>query len=322
MPDHGNSSAEITADKSPPLGVPSNPELIGRGRYLVRSIRNLQKREKNILSNMDAKNNRMDKDVKESNQANSIMMMDIAKAKAQMFKELKSNQDFYRNNVKTSHNILTQETDALEIVERELNRARNRIGLIHEQRGNKLRLVEINRYYGDKYQHHTYILKMITLVFALILVLTFLYNYGILPPIVYSALFLIIASVGAYQIIAQLYDAYARDNMYYQNYNWNKLKTPPPKDDGSGSKSPYPSDEDMDAVCVGQECCREEHTWVPQPFNQCFKNVALKEDPLLLKHFGPKGYPKYDPSKASNETKSDGSSLYSKETQSLMAGMN
>jgi len=314
-------SNEINSDKSPPLGVPSNPEMIGRGKYLVNSIRKLQRREKNILANMDAKNNRMDRDVKESNQANSIMMMDIAKAKAQMFKELKSNQDFYRNNVKTSHNILTQETDALEIVERELNRARKRIGLIHEQRGNKLRLVEINRYYGDKYQHHTYILKLITLVFALILVLTLLYNYGILPPIVYSALFLIIGSVGVYQIIAQLYDAYARDNMYYQQYNWNKLKTPPPKDDGTGAKSPYPSDNKMDAVCIGQQCCREEHTWVPQPFNQCFKNTALQEDPLLVKHFGPAGYPKYDPSKASSATKPDGSPAYSDATSQLMTGM-
>ena len=79
-----------------------------------------------------------------------------------LYSTLRENRDYYNQNLTSAKHTLVQQTDALEVVELELNRTKNRVQLLNDERIRRLRLVEINRYYGDKYKHHTSILKNIT----------------------------------------------------------------------------------------------------------------------------------------------------------------
>lgn len=276
-----------------PLGIAEAGQVNERGTTIIDNIRGLQTAEKGLFDQLQTGTSNMTLTPEEQSDLTN-QIKNTADARYNLYTELQQNQDYYKKNVGISHNILTQETDALEVVERELHRAEQRIGLIREQRANRLRLVEINRYYGDKYKHHTVILQYVTVVFALVLFLTYMNNQGFIPPFLYTTLFVIIGTVGAYFIIKEMWDAYSRDNMLYQQYNWKMLRGSPDEDvEASNQTNPFQGQplEEV-ATCIGQECCQVESTWVPGPLNKCFPNSELQSPEILAKF--PKGIPAYD----------------------------
>lgn len=280
-----------------PLGD-SASSLTQRGKEIVSNIQSLQKSEKVLFDQLQEGSSTMTM-TKANKEAIVAQINNLTDTRRNLYTTLRSDQDFYKKNVDSAHNVLTQESDALEVVERELHRARNRVGLINDQRTNRLRLVEINRYYGDKYRHHTLILKYITLVFSLILVITYLNNQGLMPPAIFTTLFVIIGSTGLYMIIKEVYDAYSRDNMLYQQYSW-KDKIPneePTAAETASTPSIFDKTKtEKKSTCIGQECCETGYTWVPEPLNKCIANTTL-DDPKITKMFRGKIEP-YDPANA------------------------
>ena len=141
-----------------PLGISEFGQLNERGKSVISNIRDLQTTEEGLFKQLQT--GASTRQLNQKQQQELVKQIkNVSDSRYNLYLELQQNQVYYQDNVNVSHNILTQETDALEVVERELNRAEKRIGLIGEQRNNRLRLVEINRYYGDKYKHHTLILK-------------------------------------------------------------------------------------------------------------------------------------------------------------------
>lgn len=206
---------------------------------------------------------------------------DLSATRENLYKTLRENQAFYTNNLNSAQRTLVQQTDALEVVERELNRAKKRVDLINEERINRLRLVEINRYYGDKYKHHTLILKYITFLFAVLLVLIMVNNTGMLPPMVFKILLVIILAIGVYIIIKELYDAYARDNMVYEQYNWAKLVPGLEHPGDLAGTTIFNTGDAKDGSCEAQDCCDDGFTWVPPPFNKCIANSELGSEKVV-----------------------------------------
>lgn len=276
-----------------PLGIAQVGQLGSRGENIIDNIRSLQQAEIGLFNQLQTGSSDM---TLTSSQMQDLtnQIKSTADARYNLYNELQQNQDYYQENIGISHNILTQETDALEVVENELQRAEQRIGLIREQRANRLRLVEINRYYGDKYKQHTLILQYITVVFSLILLITYIYNKGFIPPFIYTTLFVIIGSVGAYYIIKEMWDAYTRDNMMYEQYNWKLINGDPDKKvEATNQTNPFQESEaEIAATCVGQSCCRTESTWVPDPINKCYPNSELKS-PEIMAQF-PNGITPYN----------------------------
>uniref|UniRef100_A0A6C0FGS6 Uncharacterized protein n=1 Tax=viral metagenome TaxID=1070528 RepID=A0A6C0FGS6_9ZZZZ len=281
------------------LGVSPNEALADRGTDIIKNIKELQKTEQALFDQLQAGAASMT--MSEDDMRKIVdSIKNVADTRNSLYLELEKNQRYYQKSVGASQNILTQETDALEIVERELHRAEERIGLIQEQRSNRLRLVEINRYYGDKYKHHTLILQYVTVVFSLVLILSYLYNQGFMPPFVFTTLFVIVGCVGLYYIIKESWDAYSRDNMMYQQYDWAKLKGRPDEvGSPSTEKNPWEQDIKQDQ-CVGQQCCRIGHTWIKAPLNKCYPNSELRSNADILAAF-PEGYPAFNISQTSGE---------------------
>lgn len=284
-----------------PLGIYPDELLVGSGTDLVNNIKKLQDTEKALF--VQLQNGASTGSLTTAEQQKIVNgIMNVSDTRNSLYLELQNNQKSYQNSIGASSNILTQETDALEVVERELHRAETRIGLIREQRSNRLRLVEINRYYGDKYKHHTLILQYITAVFSLILILSYLYNQGFIPPFLFTTLFVVIGCVGLYYIIKEVWDAYTRDNMMYQQYDWSKIKGRPDEStDGTSQDNPWATSDADAPVCVGQACCQTGHTWVKDPINKCFKNSVLNSSPEILADF-PDGVSAYSaPSDSSSQ---------------------
>ena len=279
-----------------PLGISEFGQLNERGKSVIANIRDLQTTEEGLFKQLQT--GASTRQLNQKQQQELVKQIkNVSDSRYNLYLELQQNQVYYQDNVNISHNILTQETDALEVVERELNRAEKRIGLIGEQRNNRLRLVEINRYYGDKYKHHTLILKYITVVFSLVLIVTYLYNQGFVPPFVFTTLIVLIGVAGSYYVIKELWDAYSRDAMMYQQYNWDMLKGKPNIQPGKvGETNHLQTQPDTEeATCIGQDCCQPSFTWVPSPFNKCYPNDQLGSSEI--RDVFPKGVNSYEPTR-------------------------
>jgi hypothetical protein len=252
-----------------------------RGDRTVKHIKQLQETELQAFRELENKTGAVTL-TSEQKSALISQINDLSATRETLYDSLRENQSFYSKNLTSAQHTLVQQTDALEVVERELNRTKKRVELLNEERINRLRLVEINRYYGNKYKHHTSILKSVTLMFAILLVIIMVNNTGMLPPMVFKSLLVVVLIIGIYSIIRDLFDAYTRDNMVYAQYNWSKV-SPGLEHPGNltGSNIFDNGDDPNAGTCTNQECCGSGFTWVPPPFNKCIANSELGSEDIV-----------------------------------------
>jgi hypothetical protein len=183
----------------------------------------------------------------------------IAQTRMSMYQGISNMSSSYQQTLATTNNSLQEQMLAIDIVENELNQAKRRLNLLEAQKNNKLRMVEINTYYGKQYSAYKDIAKNIVYICILVLIVVILGKKGILPPNIYITLNGMIITIGAIIIGKQLIKLSNKDNINYDQYNWyfNKAAAPvPPVASSSLSSSSDPWSMPTIA-CVGSTCCDE-----------------------------------------------------------------
>ena len=140
-----------------------------------------------------------------------------------------------------------------------MNDSKRRLNLLEADKIDKLRLVEINTYYGKQYDAHKQIMKIVVIICIPVLILTILASKEIIPSRLNVLLSGIIIIIGAFIIGAKVIDLSNRDNMNYDEYNWyfNKDDAPTNSSESSGS-DPWAT---PTITCVGAECCYDNSTY-------------------------------------------------------------
>jgi hypothetical protein len=197
----------------------------------------------------------------------------ISNMRTQLYTNMSGTQSFFQKNATFASTTLGEQLEAIKIVESELTDSRNQYKLIQNDKNTKLRQVEINTYYGDKYSDHSNILKTVIFICILIIIVSLLANYGIISQYFYSYLFIIIMSVGIIYIGWLILEAMSHDNMIYQEYSWGNYPptNPPPVDTSDSVIDPWST---IGLTCVGQNCCDTDFTYVPTS-NKCMSNTNL-----------------------------------------------
>lgn len=264
---------------------------------IVADIQNLQNIETDLFKTLETgianKTLTQDQQTKLVDQINKVYSM-----RDSLFKTLNNAQQYYRGTVSSVGNIIGHQINTLDVVENQLNESKRRLKIIEEEKNNKLRLVEINSYYGEKYATHTEIMKTVVLFCIPIIILALLANANILPHSVYVFLFIIILVIAIVVIWIKILEAMSHDNMNYQEYVWGKEPPENPEvntDDTSSWIDPWKG---IGLTCVAQECCDTGYTYVPSPTNKCIPNDKL-----------PTGVNPYDPTKAQSVSSSDASTV-------------
>jgi hypothetical protein len=245
-------------------------------------IQQLQKIEKDLFSNLEQNiSQNILTDEKKLELVNKIN--DISQMRINLYQTIKGVNTFHESNLNTASDTLSEQITAVSIVENELNEAKKRLEKIEEYKTNKLRLVEINNYYSERYSQHSKIMKTIIFMFVPILILTILMNKGLLPSIIFSVLTIIIGVVGTIRIWYLVSSAMSRDNMNYQEYNWNfnpdtaskNIVTPSKKTRGN-FKGP--------GICVGEACCDAGYTY-DMVKNKCIPTSQIGNDNKNISSF-------------------------------------
>jgi hypothetical protein len=229
------------------------PNVQENTNQILNDIQSLQTLEQELFSSLEENTGlTTEQQKKVVDKINSISKMRI-----NLYETLNGVNSFFQNALANSKGTLTDQTTAIDIVEKELNSSKKRLKVLEEEKNNKIRLVEINDYYGQKYSEHSDLMKTIVIMLIPILILALLHNKGILPTNFYYILITIIALIGGVFIWRIVFSIILRDRMNYQAYDWYFDPSTAPTSTSTSTKDPWESKSTNLGSCVGDVCCSD-----------------------------------------------------------------
>ena len=228
-----------------------------RNQQTLADIANLQEIEQELYSSLEknATTNSLSQEEKNQivNKINEISQMRI-----NLYANLKNTYVFFQQSASSSRVALAEQMMAIDIVENELNQSKRRLQLLEDEKYNKLRLVEIDTYYGKKYNAHANIMKTVVVICIPLLILGILASNGILPQNIGNVLMALVIIIGVFLIVIQVIDLSNRDNMNYDEYAWRFNEDDAPTDSSPDVSDPWAFG---GLECVGAACCTENDTY-------------------------------------------------------------
>jgi hypothetical protein len=224
-----------------------------KNAQVINNIKTLQTMEMNLYNSLENQSLSADKKKQIIDEINQISQMRI-----NLYDNLKNSYSNYQQNVSFSRNVLNDQMVSVDVIENELNETKRRLNLIEEQKKNKIRLVEINTYYGKQYNAHKKIMQIIVIMCIPILILNILANKGFLPSKLNVFLNVFIIVFGLTIIGYNIIDISNRDNMNFDEYSWffNIADAPKPITSISSNINLDPWSLPT-FTCIGADCCTE-----------------------------------------------------------------
>jgi hypothetical protein len=230
------------------------PNIQENNQEILNDIQSLQNVEQELFNNLESNTN-----LSPEEQNQIIQKINgISNMRINLYQTLGGVNNFFQNALVSSRGTLQEQKYAIEIIENELNKSKRRLHALEQEKNNKIRLIEINKYYGEKYSEHSNLMKTIIFILIPVIILTIIKNKGYLPIKIYYILIVIISIIGAYFFWIQFFSIIRRDNMNYDTYNWYFDPNTAPKntEDTETSKiDPWLSKRTN--VCYGDTCCSE-----------------------------------------------------------------
>ena len=241
---------------------------------ILQNIDRLQQMEKQLFDNLESNTTL----TQQQKQTEIEKINQLTNLRIDLYNTLSGINNFSVNSLKTTVGSLEEQIIAVDIVESELNKSKGRLSALEEERNNKIRLVEINNYYSDKYSEHSALMKIVIFTLIPVIILTVLNKKGLIPDGIFNILIIIIALIGGYFFWNRFGSIMMRDNMNYQEYNWafDPASAPAPTDSTSSTSSTSTSTSSTSnsstGTCVGQACCSTGLTW-DLSSNKCVSNT-------------------------------------------------
>lgn len=182
------------------------------------------------------------------NQNSSARMLDLNKF-MEMYEHIDNK--YNQENKDLSYQLKTSKT-----IEEELNLAKENYKRLDKDNYNDIRMIEINTYYEKRYRAHTKVMKKILMMLVPLIVLAILAKKELLPSSFVKILMFIITIIGGYFILTSIIDLSWRDNMKYDEYDWNDYL---PTDNivHSSLDNSNPTTGSNLEICIDDTCCGE-----------------------------------------------------------------
>lgn len=259
---------EATAQSG--TGSGSSNTMLARQSAFVDNVTNLQTVEKELFDKLATDTNLSPSDrseiVKQINQ--------LAKARGDLY----NNMNDFSSQIETvageRRNALVQNSVAVNVIQDQIQNSQKTLDGLQQEKSNKMRLVEINNYYGKKYEFQTDIMKLIILTCVPLLVISVLLKKGLIPNLVATGLIIIIISVGLIAVAHKVIDLNKRNkfnfDQYDHDFNPNAVQV-------SKTESTNLSDINKAAMassCFGASCCTEDTTVWDSATSKCVPKPA------------------------------------------------
>jgi hypothetical protein len=233
-----------------------SPNIQQNNEQILNDIQTLQTMEQQLFNNLETNTN-----LTYDEQMQIIQKMNqLSSMRVNLYKTVGNVNNYFQNALTSSQGTLKEQTAAISIIEEELNKSKRRLEMLQEEKNNKIRLVEINDYYGSKYAEHGKLMKIIIFTLVPVIILAVLNTKGILPNTFYYILLVIVSVIGAVFFWKTMFSILTRDAMNYNEYNWFFNPDSVPSTGGTGLDNPWITNK-LPGTCVGQACCSDGQTW-------------------------------------------------------------
>ncbi len=142
---------------------------------------------------------------------------------------------------------IKQQTDTLELLEKELNTSKQKMEALQENKLNHLKMIEITTYYSKQYDAQTKLMQIMTGIGIALLISVYLK----LSLVTFVIIVLSIMWIG-YKVVIM----YMRTNTNYDEFNFMD-----PEKSSSSSSSSFSSNLTAPSICVESACCSKGTTW-------------------------------------------------------------
>jgi hypothetical protein len=248
-----------------------SPNIQQNNEQILNDIQTLQTMEQQLFSNLETNTN-----LTYDEQMQIIQKMNqLSSMRVNLYKTVGSVNNYFQNALTSSQGTLKEQTAAISIIEEELNKSKRRLEMLQQEKNNKIRLVEINDYYGSKYAEHGKLMKIIIFTLVPVIILAVLNTKGILPNNIYYILITIVSIIGAVFFWKTMASILTRDNMNYQEYNWFFDPDSAPSSGGTGNDNPWITNK-LPGTCIGQACCSDGQVW-DSDLGQCIGTSTVTE---------------------------------------------
>jgi hypothetical protein len=248
-----------------------SPNIQQNNEQILNDIQTLQTMEQQLFSNLETNTN-----LTYDEQMQIIQKMNqLSSMRVNLYKTVGSVNNYFQNALTSSQGTLKEQTAAISIIEDELNKSKRRLEMLQQEKNNKVRLVEINDYYGSKYAEHGKLMKIIIFTLVPVIILAILNTKGILPNTFYYILLVIVSVIGAIFFWKTMASILTRDAMNYQEYNWFFDPDAAPSDGGTGLDNPWLTNK-LPGTCIGQACCSDGQVW-DSDLGQCIGTSTVTE---------------------------------------------
>lgn len=166
-------------------------------------------------------------------------------------------------NEKVAQSSLKQQTKTLHLLEKELNKSKQRMSELKDEKNNQLKMIEINTYYSKQYDAYKRLMQLITIV-GICLLAAIVLDYTPLK-IVSRPLSIIICIIGGFLIIRRIFSMTMRRNDNYDEFYW--LNTPSADysvDEANNTNTNKIIDISgisLDFICAESSCCGPGTIW-------------------------------------------------------------
>jgi hypothetical protein len=239
--------------------------ITGNISEIVTNIANLQTTEQTLINELDSYTSKSGGYVATDPIIIGLVtkINAIADARIAMFKTISANANILQTGVSQSRVDLVSQMTLLQVVEDQLNAAKEKIQQLNNKNDTQMRLVEINTYYGQRYEAQGGLMQKIIMVCIPLLILFILKKKGILPEMIANYVIGIVIALGTIYILYNVWDIFVRSNMDFNTYDWayEQPEGQVPSIWEYNKKNMFNFDGILKnlmtnlGVCIGEQCC-------------------------------------------------------------------
>lgn len=235
----------------------------------LKNIKDLQNLEKDLYTKLEVSATAQGNSTEQTDLINRINK--ISQIRMSLLQTLNTMSNTLQTEVGSSRVNLVDQLTLIGVIEQQLNQIKAQMNQSDNIKNNKLRMVEINTYYGKRYRAYTELMKIVIFSCILFVILALLKKKGLLPENIGNGLLTISLLVFLFFFLRKINDIYWRNNMNFDEYDWFNVPTTYANTvfqydkeaiEGVNLKADledglYDVSKDVSSVigCVGAECC-------------------------------------------------------------------
>lgn len=184
----------------------------------LNNIKDLQNLEKDLYTKLEISATSQGNAAEQTELINRINK--ISQIRMSLLQTLNTMSNTLQTQVGNSRVNLVDQLTLIGVIEEQLNQIKAQMNKSDNIKNNKLRMVEINTYYGKRYRAYSELMKIVIFSCILFLILALLKKKELLPENIANGLLSIFLIISLFFFLRKVNDIYWRDNMDFDQFNW------------------------------------------------------------------------------------------------------